>query len=156
MLKADKMSMAHSLESRVPFLDRNVFELSRTLPVEQRLNGTTTKYALRTAAHEVLPDKVANKKKLGFPVPMRVWLKEDEYYTKAREVFESSEAEQFFNTDELVELLDQHREGKQDNSRKIWTVYVFLIWYGVFFEDKLAEEDIPTPVKLADRKEHVA
>ncbi len=160
LLKADKMSMAHSLESRVPFLDCNVFGLSRTLPVEQRLSGTTTKYALRKAAHEVLPDKVANKKKLGFPVPMRVWLKEDNYYTKVRDVFESSEAAQFFNIDELVKLLDQHREGKQDNSRKIWTIYVFLIWYGVFFEDKLSEDDIPVPIKLADRKEqrkdHVA
>ncbi len=156
LLKADKMSMAHSLESRVPFLDRRVFELSRTLPVEQRLNGFTTKYALRTAANEVLPDKVANKKKLGFPVPMRVWLKEDAYYNKVRKIFESPEAAQFFNTGELVKLLDQHREGKLDNSRKIWTVYVFLIWYGVFFEDKLAPEDIPEPVKLADRKSHAA
>ncbi len=99
---------------------------------------------------------MANKKKLGFPVPMRVWLKEDAYYQKVRQVFESCASELFFNTGELVGLLDQHREGKVDNSRKIWTVYVFLIWYGVFFEDKLAPEDIPAPVKLSDRKRQSA
>ena len=79
------------------------------------------------------PPLTANKKKLGFPVPIRVWLKEDEYYNKVRAEFESERAKMFFNTDKLVELLDQHRAGKYDNSRKIWTVYTFLVWYGVYF-----------------------
>ncbi len=152
LLKADKMSMAHSLESRVPFLDLNVFGLSRTLPPDQRVSGTSTKHALRTAAHEVLPDKVANKKKLGFPVPMRVWLKQDVWGSRVREVFESQAARRFFDTAALLSLLDDHREGKADNSRKIWTVYVFLIWYGVFFEGTLSESDIPKARKLSDKK----
>ncbi|MGI6216798.1 MAG: asparagine synthase (glutamine-hydrolyzing) [Coriobacteriales bacterium] len=156
LLKADKMSMAHSLESRVPFLDMKVFSLSRTLPLEHRLNGFTTKYALRTAANEVLPEKVAGKKKLGFPVPMRVWLKQDEYYNRVRLLFEGETARKFFRTEELVRLLDDHRDGKADNSRKIWTVYVFLIWYDVFFNEALSPEDIPTPVKLSDRKKAMA
>ncbi len=151
LLKADKMSMAHSLESRVPFLDKKVFDLSRRLPVEHRLNGFTTKYALRTAAHEVLPEKVTSKKKLGFPVPMRVWLKEDKYYEIVKERFESEAAKQFFNTDELVKLLDDHKNDVVDNSRKIWTIYVFLIWYDVFFNDGLKKEDIPVPLTLAEK-----
>lgn len=152
LLKADKMSMAHSLESRVPFLDRRVFELSRTLSEGHRLNGFTTKYALRTAANEVLPERVANKKKLGFPVPMRLWLKQDDYYNRVRSLFESETAESFFNTGELINLLDAHRNGHLDNSRKIWTVYVFLIWYQVFFEGALSAADIPEPQKLSDKK----
>ena len=152
LLKADKMSMAHSLESRVPFLDMEVFALARTLPVEHRLHGTTTKYALRTAAYEVLPQQVANKKKLGFPVPMRVWLKQDGYCQMVREAFESEDAKRFFVSSELLGLIEDHRAGKADNSRKIWTVYVFLIWYSVFFGEALKPEDIPEPVKLSDRK----
>ncbi len=152
LLKADKMSMAHSLESRVPFLDKCVFELSSTLPLEQKLNGTTTKYALRTAANEVLPEKVTSKKKLGFPVPMRVWLKEEKWYKKVKELFVSDDAKQFFKSDELVKLLDDHRADHVDNSRKIWTVYVFLIWYQVYFGDLLDKIEIPEPQKLADKK----
>jgi asparagine synthase (glutamine-hydrolysing) len=135
LLKADKMSMAHSLESRVPFLDREVFELATTLPLACRVNDETTKIALRRAALEVLPPRAANKPKLGFPVPMRVWLKEEPWYERARTTLTSKTAERFFNTDMLVALLDEHRAGRVDNHRKIWTVYVFLIWYGVFFED---------------------
>jgi asparagine synthase (glutamine-hydrolysing) len=133
LLKADKMSMAHSLESRVPFLDREVFALATTLPLEYRVNGATTKVALRAAALDVLPERVATRPKLGFPVPMRVWLAEDRWYARVREAFEGEVAQRFFNVAPLVALLDAHRAGKADNSRKIWNVYVFLIWYEVFF-----------------------
>jgi asparagine synthase (glutamine-hydrolysing) len=133
LLKADKMAMAHSLESRVPFLDRKVFTLSRTLPVDYRYHGTTAKYVLREAASRVLPTRVAQKAKLGFPVPMRVWLKEDAYYNRVKALFTSEDAQRFFNTGVLVALLDEHRADREDNSRKVWAIYVFLIWYDVFF-----------------------
>lgn len=134
LLKADKMSMAHSLEVRVPFLDRVVFETARKLPPEFKANKENTKYAMRTAAHRYLPDMVAEKKKLGFPVPIRIWLKEDVFYNRVKEAFLSPAAEEFFNTDKIVKYLDDHRNGKEDNSRKIWTIYMFLVWHKVYFE----------------------
>lgn len=133
LLKADKMSMANSLELRVPFLDRYVMALAERIPKRYRVTKENTKFAMRKAALAACPPLTANKKKLGFPVPIRVWLKEDEYYNKVRTEFESERAKMFFNTDKLIELLDQHRAGKYDNSRKIWTVYTFLVWYGVYF-----------------------
>ena len=135
LLKADKMSMAHSLEVRVPFLDRKVFEVASKVPVKYRVNKENTKYAMRLAAKRNLPPAVANKKKLGFPVPIRVWLKEDKYYNVVKEAFTSSAANHYFNTNELISLLDTHRVGKADNSRKIWTVFMFLTWYKVYFEN---------------------
>ena len=135
LLKADKMSMAHSLEVRVPFLDRKVFEVASKVPVKYRVNKENTKYAMRLAAKRNLPPAVANKKKLGFPVPIRVWLKEDKYYNVVKEAFTSSAANHYFNTNELISLLDTHRAGKADNSRKIWTVFMFLTWYKVYFEN---------------------
>jgi len=142
LLKADKMAMAHSLESRVPFLDRKVFALSRTLPVDYRYHGTTAKYVLREAASRVLPTRVAQKPKLGFPVPMRVWLKEDAYYNRVKALFTGEDAQRFFNTNALVALLDEHRAGREDNSRKVWAIYVFLIWYDVFFGQGHADTSV--------------
>ncbi len=133
LLKADKMSMAHSLEVRVPFLDREVFEVARHIPTKYKVNNQNTKYALRMAAHKYLPDMVAEKKKLGFPVPIRIWLKDDKYYNKVKAAFTSEAAEKYFNTKEIVKFLDDHKNGKADNSRKIWTVYMFLVWYNQFF-----------------------
>jgi asparagine synthase (glutamine-hydrolysing) len=137
LLKADKMSMAHSLESRVPFLDVRVFELAKTLPLEYRVNSETTKVALRAAAREVLPERIASRPKLGFPVPMRVWLAQDCWYARVREAFEGEAARRFFNVAPLIELLDAHRAGRADNSRKIWNVYVFLVWHEVFFGESV-------------------
>ena len=134
LLKADKTSMANSLELRVPFLDKKVMEFASTIPLNCRVNTVTTKLALRKAAEKTLPKRTATKDKLGFPVPIRVWLKEDEYYEKVKNIFESDAARKYFNTERLVALLDNHREGKADLSRKIWTVYTFLIWYNQFFE----------------------
>lgn len=136
LLKADKMSMAHSLEVRVPFLDRKVMDMAEGIPVRYRVNNENTKYAMRIAALKDCPPQTANKPKLGFPVPIRVWLKEDKYYNIVREKFESDISKHYFDTDILIKLLDEHRDGKADNSRKIWTVFTFLIWYDVYFNDK--------------------
>ncbi len=133
LLKADKMSMAHSLELRVPFLDKKIMELAEQIPTRYRVTKTETKYAMRLAALRACPPQTAKKDKLGFPVPTRVWLKEDKYYNIVRESFLSEASEKFFNTDQLVKLLDEHREGKYDHSRKIWTVFTFLVWYKVYF-----------------------
>lgn len=136
LLKADKMSMAHCLESRVPFLDVKVFDYAKKLPIDFRCNAEATKRAFRIAAKRHIPEATANKKKLGFPVPIRVWLKEDNYYNKVMETLTGEAAQKFFNTDILVKLMEDHRAGKADNSRRIWTVYVFLVWYKVYFEDE--------------------
>lgn len=133
LLKADKMSMAHSLEVRVPFLDRKVFEIARHIPTKYKVNKQNTKYAMRMAAHRHLPDMVAEKKKLGFPVPIRIWIKDEKYYNTIKKAFTSESASRFFNTDVLMKYLNDHKEGKADNSRKIWTVYMFLVWYNNFF-----------------------
>ena len=139
LLKADKMSMANSLEVRVPFLDKEVWEVARKLPTNLKVNKENTKVAFRKAANRHLPDMVAEKKKLGFPVPIRIWLKDEKYYNIVKEAFTSKAAKEFFNTDILVKYLDEHKEGKIDNSRKIWTIYIFLVWYNDFFGDsKLA------------------
>jgi len=135
LLKADKMSMAHSLEVRVPFLDRIVFDVARTIPTKYKVNEENTKYAMRQAAHRYLPDMVAEKKKLGFPVPIRIWLKEDKYYQIVKDAFTSKAAQNFFKTEEIVKYLEEHREGKADNSRKIWTIFMFLVWHKQYFEE---------------------
>ena len=133
LLKADKMSMAHSLEVRVPFLDKEVFEVARKIPTKYKVNDQNTKFAMRQAAHKYLPDMVAEKKKLGFPVPTRIWLREDKYYQIVKDAFTGPAAKKYFNTGELMKLLDRHKAGKEDNSRKIWTVYMFLVWYKEYF-----------------------
>ena len=115
LLKADKMSMAHSLEVRVPFLDKEVFNVAITLPTKYKVNKSNTKYAMRKAANQYLPDMVAEKKKLGFPVPIRIWLKDEKYYNMIKKAFTSEPANKYFNTEELVNYLDEHKEGKADN-----------------------------------------
>ncbi len=133
LLKADKMSMANSLELRVPFLDKEIMKVAERIPTKYRVTKGSTKYAMRISALRACPPQTANKKKLGFPVPIRVWLKEDKYYDYVKSEFTSYNAEKFFNTEKLVELLDVHRSGKYDYSRKIWTILIFLIWYKVYF-----------------------
>ena len=147
LLKTDKMSMAHSLESRVPFLDKEVWKVARTLPVPCKVTTETTKISLRRAAMKLLPERFCIKRKLGFPVPTRVWLKQDAYYDRVKEAFTSEVAARFFHTAELVRLLDEHRAGKADNSRKIWTVYSFLIWFNVYFVERTVP---PLPVSAPE------
>lgn len=147
LLKADKMSMANSLELRVPFLDKEVMALAEKIPVRYRVTRKEvtdkntkyiTKYAMRRAAAKDTPPqtaKTAAKKKLGFPVPIRVWLREEQYYSIVKEKFLSDSSKKFFNTEILVKLLDDHKAQVKDNSRKIWTIFTFLIWYEVYFEN---------------------
>ncbi len=131
LLKADKMS--------VPFLDKKIMALAGRIPTKYRVNKENTKYAMRKAALRRMPDKWASKKKLGFPVPTRVWLKEEKYYNIVRDEFTSATAEKFFHTEKLVKLLDDHKAGKADNSRRVWTVYTFLVWYKQFFSEEKAQ-----------------
>lgn len=139
LLKADKMSMANSLEVRVPFLDKKVFDVARKIPADYRVNRRATKYVFRMAAKDYLPEEVASKKKLGFPVPIRVWLKEDKYYARVKHAFNSEGAKKYFNTEKIMKYLDDHRAGKVDNSRKVWTIYMFLVWYERFFGEESAK-----------------
>lgn len=141
LLKADKMSMANSLEVRVPFLDKKVFEIASSLPTTYRVKKIATKYAFRKAAQLHLPSRVSSKKKLGFPVPIRIWLRDEKYYSIIKEAFESDVAQKYFNVDEIVKLLDDHKNNlKCDNSRKIWTIYTFIVWYNQFFNTR--EENV--------------
>ncbi len=139
LLKADRMSMANSLELRVPFLDKEVFNVARTIPYQLRVNKENTKYAMRKAARRHLPEDWAKKKKLGFPVPTRVWLKDEKYYNIVRDVFNSETAKKFFNSEELIKFLDDHKNGKEDNSRKVWTVFIFIVWYNIYFGNDTVE-----------------
>ena len=133
LLKADKMSMANSLELRVPFLDRKVFELASHIPTKHKVNASQTKIAMRGAALKTIPEKTADKKKLGFPVPVRAWLRDERYAATVREAFNTEAANEFFNTAELNKMLDQHMSGKRDNWRQIWCVFIFLVWYNEYF-----------------------
>ena len=133
LLKADKMSMANSLELRVPFLDRKVFELACRIPTEHKVNAGQTKIAMRGAAEKTIPARTADKKKLGFPVPVRAWLRDETYAARVREAFNAPAAAEFFNVKELNRMLDQHMSGKRDNWRQIWCVFIFLIWYDEYF-----------------------
>lgn len=136
LLKADRMSMANSLELRVPFLDKEVFKVASSLPTRLRVNRENTKYAMRQAAMRHLPPETAQKEKLGFPVPTRVWLRDERYYNVVKEMFHSDTAKKFFNPDVITGFLDEHYSGKEDNSRKVWTIYIFLVWYNIYFKDE--------------------
>ena len=133
LLKADRMSMANSLELRVPFLDREMLELALSIPVEYRSSKSETKIALRAAALAELPESVARRRKLGFPVPLNDWLRQDKYYNMVREKFEGPVAEKFFNVPELLKLLDAHKAGKNGGMTQIWSFYSFILWYELFF-----------------------
>jgi len=144
LVKADKMTMANSLELRVPFLDTEVFSVASSLPVEQKISPDTTKYALRRALAEIVPAHVLNRAKLGFPVPTRPWLK-DVMYDWARDIISSAGTGHLIDTGEALRLLDAHRDGPIDYSRKIWTLLVFMIWHGIFVEGRI-KPVIPEPV----------
>lgn len=154
LLKADRMSMANSLELRVPFLDKEVFKVASTLPTRLRCNRHNTKYAMRKAAVRHMPEATAEKEKLGFPVPTRVWLRDEKYYNVVKTKFKGATAEKFFNTDILIRWLDEHYSNKEDNSRKVWTIYVFLVWYDIYFNED--SKKVEKPVNHLDELRAIA
>ena len=137
--KADRMTMANSLEGRVPFIDKEVFKVASSLPMEYKVDKTTTKKALREAAKEVIPNESYKKKKLGFPVPLRAWMRDDDVYSEIKKVFESDYTKEFFNQEYIINMLDDHKNEKKDCYKKVWTVYCFLKWYEIFFINEKIE-----------------
>ena len=121
------------IECRTPFLDEKVYNVARTLPVNAKINKETTKVALRLAAKKEIPNESYKKKKLGFPVPLREWIKEDDLYKEIKEKFAAPSAEKFFDIKRINKLLEDHRNGKKDCYKKVWTIYTFLVWYEQYF-----------------------
>ncbi len=133
LLKADKMSMANSLELRVPILDKEVFKVASKVPSEYKISHDTTKYILRKAASTHIPEAWYKRRKKGFPVPINDWFKEDKYYNIVKKTFNEDFTKEFFNVNKINKLLDDHYHGKKNNCRKIWNIYVYLVWYKKFF-----------------------
>lgn len=139
--KADRMTMAHSLELRVPYLDREVWAVARAIPSSQKMRGKTmTKYPLRLAAVPLLPDDWVKRDKKGFPVPFIAWLREEKYYNWAKNLINQDYVAEFFDPKYLLELLDAHYSGRAKTHRKLYTVLSFLIWYQVYFPEKCGVE----------------
>ena len=132
--KADRMTMANSLEGRVPFIDIEVYNVASRLPFSYKVSKNGTKLAMREAAKQVIPNESYKKKKLGFPVPIRDWMKEQDFYDEIKKTFQNNTAKKYFNQEYIIQLLDKHKEGKKDNYRKVWNIYCFLKWHEVFFE----------------------
>lgn len=133
LLKADKMTMAHSLELRVPFLDREVWSVARTLEDRDKVVYRQSKAAFREAAYRHIPSDWSNRRKKGFMVPFRLWIREDKYYSIVKECFEREYVSEFFDRDKLISMLDKHKSGKGNYARIIYTVYSFLLWYEQYF-----------------------
>ncbi len=144
LVKADKMTMANSLELRVPFLDKEVFEVARAIPPEEKVTPQTTKLALRRALEDIVPPHVLQRRKLGFPVPIRHYLA-GESYEWARSIITSAQTDEYLDRGAVLQLLDDHRAGRADYSRQIWTILVFQIWHGIFVTRAITPE-IPEPV----------
>ncbi|MGH8793261.1 MAG: asparagine synthase (glutamine-hydrolyzing) [Stackebrandtia sp.] len=138
LVKADRMSMAHSLEVRVPFLDHEVFKVASKVPLDEkvRLRGNHTKYALRRALDKVVPPAIVHRPKMGFPTPTRVWLA-DEMFQWADDILAGAGCGHFIDLEYVRGLLRDHRDGNADNSRKVWTVLVFCLWHAIFVEESL-------------------
>ena len=136
LLKADRMTMASSIEGRVPFIDKEVFSVASKLPFDYKVTKENTKVALREAARKVIPTDAYKKKKLGFPVPIREWIKDGAFKEDIEKTINSDVANKYFNVKFLNKLFNEHISGKKDNYRKIWTVYTFIKWYQVFFENE--------------------
>ena len=151
-LKADKMSMANSVEIRVPLLDKEVMKVAETTPTKYLFNDKGTKWAFRMAANRHLPEEWATRPKLGFPTPVREWLREEKYYKEVRNLFAQDFVKEFFDQDKLLQLADDNFAGKVDGRRKIWTVYTFLVWYKLYFIDnfKLDESNIDKAMASAE------
>jgi asparagine synthase (glutamine-hydrolysing) len=143
LVKADKVTMANSLELRVPFLDPEVFKIAAKIPLEQKITKETTKFALRAALRDIVPAHVLNRRKLGFPVPVRHWLRE-ELYEWAATIIRESGTDQLLDKVAIMQMLDEHRTGNLDHSRRIWALIVFMLWHGIFVEGRIRPQ-IPEP-----------
>lgn len=139
LLKGDRMTMANSIEGRVPFTDIEVFNLARTIPMEYKVTKDNTKVALREAAKKDIPNEAYKKKKLGFPVPIREWMREDEFYNEIKRAFSEEFVEEFFDKEYILKLLEEHKNNKKDNYKKVWIIYSFIKWYEIFFLGKFQE-----------------
>ncbi|MDP3488280.1 MAG: asparagine synthase C-terminal domain-containing protein, partial [Bacillota bacterium] len=137
LVKADRMTMAHSLELRVPFLDHRVVEFAATIPPHLKIAENKTKYVLRQAAKDWLPPEVANRPKRGFPVPTREWMKKD-WLHDVRRALQSPTAKNLINKQYALRLLDEHVAGKKDHSRRLWAILVFQIWYGLYIDQSIS------------------
>ena len=140
LLIVDKMTMAFSIESRVPFTDIEVFKLASSLPKEYKVRNKQTKAALREAAKKDIPNESYKKKKLGFPVPIREWIKEEDFYQEIKNTFSLEIADKLFKKENILKLLEEHKKGIKDNYRRIWAIYSFLKWYEVFFIEPKKEQ----------------
>ncbi|MFB5267412.1 asparagine synthase (glutamine-hydrolyzing) [Paenibacillus enshidis] len=147
LMKADKMSMANSLELRVPFVDTKVFEWAATIPTKYKVTPAATKILLREAMKDVVPPDVQQRKKLGFPVPTRVWLKK-EWYEWAKNLIMTADVDRWINKSYVLQLLEIHKEGKLDMSRKLWTVLVFMMWHQLYMEDQTQSFSVPSKKKI--------
>jgi asparagine synthase (glutamine-hydrolysing) len=148
LVKADRMTMAHSLEGRVPFLDTAVFDVAKTIPSELKVTSKgIRKYALRQALAEVVPPAIVNRPKLGFPVPIRHWLRAGELLDWAYATVRASQADELVDITAVRTMLDEHRSGTIDHSRRLWTVLIFMLWHAIFVEDsvtpKISEPTYP-------------
>ena len=131
----DRCGSMFGIECRTPFLDEKVYDVARRLPVTAKINKTTTKIALREAAQKVIPNESYKKKKLGFPVPLREWIKEEDLFNEIKAKFESNTAEKYFNQKRILKLLNDHKNGKKDCYKKVWTIYTFIVWYDEYFKE---------------------
>ena len=147
LVKADKMTMANSLELLVPFLDPEVFAVASRLPLDQKITRTTTKYALRRALEPIVPSHVLNRPKLGFPVPIRHWLQAGELLDWAHEMLATSQTDELIDIPAVRRMLDEHLAGTSDHSRRLWTVLIFMLWHAIFVEHsvvpRIAEPQYP-------------
>lgn len=133
LLKSDKMAMANSLEVRCPFVDKEVFKVASQIPKQFKVSQTETKIALRRAAQKFIPNESYKKKKLGFPVPLREWVREDDVYEEILKTFNASYTKEFFNQKYIIKLLEDHKNHKKDNYKKVWSIFSFLKWYEIYF-----------------------
>ena len=135
-LNVDKMSTAAGLEVRMPLTDRRIFDIARKMPPQFKVNETQNKVAFRDAAAKVLPEEIAYRKKLGFIVPIRIWLADNRYNKDVVRLFNSEIAERFFDIEAINAIFADYIGGNSDNWRKIWAIYTFLVWYSVYFAQK--------------------
>lgn len=141
LLKADKMTMANSLELRVPFLDKEVWDVARKIPTKYLIRNNKTKEIFRSVAAKEMPEDWSSRRKLGFPVPFSKWIREEKYYLEVKKYFNEDYVSKFFDQEKINKLLENHYHNKENNGRKIYNIYIFLIWYKVYFIDNITSRE---------------